>query len=82
MSSGGKRVATFSAPLQVAGAGGVTALGGIGSYRGVLEFAPTVLKGISVVNAVGLDDYLQGVVPAESPASWPAWEIINPCRAL
>ena len=25
-----------------------------------------------MINAVGLDDYLQGVVPAESPASWPA----------
>ena len=72
LSASGKRLATFSAPLQVAGDGGVTALGGVGSYRGVLEFAPTVLKGISVVNAVGLDDYLQGVVPAESPASWPA----------
>ena len=72
LSASGKRLATFSAPLQVAGDGGVTALGGVGSYRGVLEFAPTVFKGISVVNAVGLDDYLQGVVPAESPASWPA----------
>ena len=30
--------------------GGVTALGGIGSYRGVLEFAPTVFKGLSVTN--------------------------------
>ena len=56
----------------MAGDGGVTALGGVGSYRGVLEFAPTAFKGLSVVNAVGLDDYLQGVVPAESPASWPA----------
>ena len=25
-----------------------------------------------MTNVVGLDDYLQGVVPAESPASWPA----------
>jgi stage II sporulation protein D len=70
LSSGGRRLATFTAPLQVAGE--VTALGGVGSYRGVLEFAPTVLKGISVINSVGLDEYLQGVVPAESPASWPA----------
>jgi stage II sporulation protein D len=72
LSSGGRRLATFAAPLQVAGEGGVTALGGVGSYRGVLSFAPTLLKGISVINSVGLDDYLQGVVPAESPASWPA----------
>ena len=31
-----------------------------------------MFKGLSVTNVVGLDDYLQGVVPAESPASWPA----------
>jgi stage II sporulation protein D len=72
LSAAGKRVATFSAPLQVAGEGGVTTLGGLGGYRGVLEFKPSVFKGLEVVNAVGLDDYLQGVVPAESPASWPA----------
>jgi stage II sporulation protein D len=68
----GRRLATFTAPLQVAGEGGITALSGHGSYRGVLEFKPTVFNGISVTNAVALDDYLQGVVPAESPASWPA----------
>src|SRR3954469_742284 len=70
--TGGQRGAGFTAPLQVAGLNGVTALGGHGSYRGVLEFAPTVFNGLSVVNVVGLEDYLQGVVPAESPASWPA----------
>ncbi|HWK28820.1 MAG TPA: SpoIID/LytB domain-containing protein [Solirubrobacter sp.] len=68
--TGGKRVATFNAPLQVTG-GDAVALTGQGRYRGVLEFAPTVLKGVSVVNSVKLDDYLRGVVPAESPASWP-----------
>jgi stage II sporulation protein D len=83
LSSRGRRLATFSAPLQVAGderSGGeasgrdrgVTALSGHGSYRGVLEFAPTVFTGFSITNVVALDDYLQGVVPAESPASWPA----------
>ncbi len=71
LSSDGKRVGLFTAPLQVAGSGGVTSLGGR-AYRGVMEFAPTVFNGLSVVNAVALDDYLQGVVPAESPASWPA----------
>jgi stage II sporulation protein D len=68
----GRRLATFTAPLQVAGANDIVALGGVGSYRGVLEFAPTAFKGLSVINTVGLDSYLQGVVPAESPASWPA----------
>jgi stage II sporulation protein D len=72
LSASGRRLATFSAPLQVAGNDGITALSGHGRYRGVLEFAPTVFTGFSVTNAVALDDYLQGVVPAESPASWPA----------
>jgi stage II sporulation protein D len=72
LSARGKRVATFTAPLQIAGLNGVTALAGKGSYRGVLEFKPTVFGGLSVINQVGLDDYVQGVVPVESPASWPA----------
>ena len=71
LSAHGKKVATFSAPLQVAGDGGITALRGKG-YRGTLEFAPGLFGGVSVVNAVSLEDYLQGVVPAESPSSWPA----------
>ncbi len=71
LSAHGKRVATFTAPLQVAGTNGITTLAGHGAYRGALEFAPTVFSGLSVVNVVGLEDYLQGVVPAESPASWP-----------
>src|SRR3954449_1808669 len=71
LSAHGKKVATFSAPLQVPGEGGITTLGGKG-YRGTLEFAPGLFGGVSVVNAVSLEDYLQGVVPAESPSSWPA----------
>jgi stage II sporulation protein D len=69
---GRKRVATFKAPLQVAGNGGATTLGGHGTYRGILEFKPGNFSGMTVTNVVGLDAYLQGVVPAESPASWPA----------
>jgi stage II sporulation protein D len=72
LSARGRRVATFTAPLQVAGANGIVAVRGRGSYRGVMEFKPTLFKGLSVTNVVALDDYLQGVVPAESPASWPA----------
>jgi stage II sporulation protein D len=71
LSASGKKLATFNAPLQVAGEDGITTFGSKG-YRGVLEFAPGLFGGVSVVNAVSLEDYLQGVVPAESPASWPA----------
>ena len=72
LSASGRRLATFSAPLQVAGEGNVTTLGGLGGYRGVMEFAPDLFKGLNATNVVALDEYLQGVVPAESPASWPA----------
>jgi stage II sporulation protein D len=70
--AGSRRLATFEAPLQVAGHGGITALSGSGRYRGVLEFAPDLFRGLNTINVVSLEDYLQGVVPAESPASWPA----------
>ncbi len=68
--SSGRRVATFTAPLQVAGADGTVRVSGTGTYRGVLELRPTGF-GLDAVNAVGLDDYVRGVVSAESPASWP-----------
>jgi stage II sporulation protein D len=42
-----------------------------GAYRGALELRPSSGGGVNVINAVGIDDYVQGVVPVESPASWP-----------
>lgn len=65
-------VGTFTAPLQVTGSGPVKLLG-LGSYRGSLVFSPAGRGGgLMTVNAVGLDDYVRGVVPAEMPAGWPA----------
>lgn len=51
-----------------------TAIGGVrnGRYRGGLEFSESALGGMNVVNAVDLDDYVQGVVPGEVPTSWHA----------
>ena len=73
----GKRIGTFTAPLQVdGGADGIVlkgrALNGRtnGAYRGILELRPGAF-GINAINAVPLDAYVQGVVPVESPASWP-----------
>jgi SpoIID/LytB domain protein len=40
------------------------------TYRGVLRVYLTTT--VKVVNELGLDMYLRGVVPAEMPASWPA----------
>ena len=66
----GRRIGTFTAPLQVAGADGTLLLRGLGRYRGVLELRPAAF-GLNAINAVALDDYVRGVVSAESPASWP-----------
>jgi stage II sporulation protein D len=75
----GKRLATLPAPLQVTGANGAVTLGGRagnghvnGAYRGALDISPDPLGGVDVVNAIGLEDYVRGVVAWESPSSWPA----------
>jgi stage II sporulation protein D len=43
-----------------------------GAYRGSAQLLRDGRRGILVVNRVGLEGYLRGVVPAEMPASWPA----------
>jgi stage II sporulation protein D len=77
--AGGKRVGTYRAPLTVSRGGkplrllgpaiqGVTS----GRYRGSLELHPGSLGGVTAVNALPIDDYVQGVVPGEVPALWHA----------
>ncbi len=72
----GKTVGRFAAPLvvSISTGSGATAIQvpGLGSYRGALEFRPDGSGGVQTVNALGLDDYVQGVIAAEMPASWPA----------
>jgi len=74
---GGRSLAVAAAPLRVTGPGPVTLKGRAGNgrtdgaYRGALEFRPGELGGVNAINAVGVDDYVKGVVPLESPASWP-----------
>jgi stage II sporulation protein D len=67
----GKRIATSSAPLTVSGSGPLT-VPGRGSYRGQLEFRPDGSGGVETINALGVDDYVRGVVAAEMPSSWAA----------
>ena len=40
------------------------------TYKGEIILYPTG-QGVDTVNRVGIEDYLRGVVPEESPASWP-----------
>jgi len=77
-SSSGRLIGRYAAPLRLQGATGQFRLLGTqangvrnGLYRGVLEVSPSP-SGVMAVNAVELESYLRGVVPAESPASWPA----------
>jgi stage II sporulation protein D len=43
-----------------------------GQYRGAIDVSASVVRGVDVINAVGLEDYVRGVVAAESPSTWPA----------
>jgi stage II sporulation protein D len=78
-SPGGRKLAAYESPLRVESDGAPMmlrggALNGVvdGTYRGALEFRADTFKGIDVVDAVALEDYVRGVVPRESPSSWPA----------
>ena len=74
-----KLVGTFAAPLRVTGSKSTLvrllgpAIGGVlsGRYRGAMELRPSGLGGVTAVNAVSLDDYVQGVIPGEVPPTWP-----------
>ncbi len=68
--SAGRSMGTFAAPLTVtAPAAAPLSVPGLGSYRGALVFSPAG-GGVQTVDAVGLDDYVRGVVAAEMPSSW------------
>ena len=56
--------------LSATGAPNVT-VAGKGTYAGSLEVRPGGISGVNAVNAVDLENYVKGVVPKESPASWP-----------
>jgi SpoIID/LytB domain protein len=73
----GKQLGHFSQPLDVTSSTGLVRLNGramngvsAGHYRGAIEFRPSPFRGLAVVNVVGLDDYVKGVVPGEMPSSW------------
>jgi stage II sporulation protein D len=67
----GKRVARGAAPLVVSGTLPLD-VAGLGQYRGDLEFRPDGTGGVETVNALGLDDYVRGVISEEMPAGWSA----------
>jgi stage II sporulation protein D len=66
----GHRLAGCGKTLDAKGVAGPIKIGGQGSYRG--DMLATRASGtLYIVNQVGVDDYVQGVVPNEMPPSWP-----------
>jgi stage II sporulation protein D len=66
---GGGRTLRFSGAVRVYGPHGFTRLGG--EYRGAMELRPSVSSGgLTAINALSLDAYVQGVVPGEMPPTW------------
>jgi stage II sporulation protein D len=75
-SSSGKAIADCGRKLRAAGHGRVT-ITGLGTYRGALEVVPTESDpgSLNAINALALEQYVKGVVPNESPPSWPQAEL-------
>jgi len=75
-SSGGRQLASCGRRLRAAGDGTIS-IAGLGAYRGALETVPTESQAgsLNVVNALAVDQYVKGVVPNESPPSWPMAEL-------
>ncbi len=70
-SSGGRPIANCGHTLRAAGKGQVTIAGK--PFRGALEVVPTESDAGSLneINALPVDQYVKGVIPNESPPSWP-----------
>jgi SpoIID/LytB domain protein len=67
----GAKVASCGALLSATG-GDTVEVVGKGTYRGALEVLPASVRGkLNAINALDLESYVRGVVPRESPASWP-----------
>jgi stage II sporulation protein D len=75
----GRRLGTYPAPLRLTApkAGSFRLRGAAangtsnGRYRGALELR-AVGGRLQAINALNLEDYVRGVISAESPSTWPA----------
>jgi stage II sporulation protein D len=73
--SAGKPLAKCGATLRAAGANAIINIAGLGRFRGALETVVNESGELNVVNALALDQYVKGVIPNESPPSWPMAEL-------
>lgn len=76
-SASGRRLETFADVIPVTGEETVRLLGKAGNgvtngyYRGELDVRTAAGSGLNAINTLGIENYVQGVVPAESPPIWP-----------
>ncbi|MEX0993832.1 MAG: SpoIID/LytB domain-containing protein [Solirubrobacterales bacterium] len=79
--SSGRVVASAQGTVSVRGRRAVRLLGAAqngtssGRYRDAIEIRTASGPGLNAINAIGLDQYVKGVVASESPSSWPAAEL-------
>ena len=77
-SPSGRALATYPDVLPVSGGATFRLLGQAGNglrdgiYRGSLEIRTASGYGLNAINTLGIESYVAGVVPAESPPIWPA----------
>jgi len=71
LDAGGRVLAGCGRKLRATGNGTIRI--GASAYRGALEVVPTSsdVGSLNAVNAVPVDQYVKGVIPNESPSSWP-----------
>ncbi|MFI5028064.1 MAG: SpoIID/LytB domain-containing protein, partial [Solirubrobacterales bacterium] len=72
LSSSGKLLARCGGRLH-ADSRGELRISGVGVYRGALELVPTESEAgsLNVINALNVNNYVRGSVPAEVPPEWP-----------
>jgi len=70
VSGSGRPLTSCGARLR-AGGGRTIQIDGVGTYRGALEAVADGSGSLNVVNALDVDSYARGSVPAEVPAEWP-----------
>ncbi len=76
-SPAGRKLETYADVLPISGGDTVRLLGRAGNgvnsgiYRGAIEIRTAAGAGLNAINTLGTEDYVQGVVPAESPPIWP-----------
>jgi stage II sporulation protein D len=67
--TGGGRSVRVAQRARISGPGPLS-IGGLGRYRGALELSDDGSSALQVVNAIGVEDYVRGVIAREMYATW------------